>query len=238
MIRDGRRVLVFSAHAADFCSRAGGAIIRLTESGGNVLIYNMTFGERCESPALWARDVPPSIPEIKDIRGKEMTAAADLLGAEIRCFDFGDCPLVIGPERRPKIVEAIRAFKPDLVLTHWIRDELHPDHVEATKAVLWASRYCDAPGLLPEQPICDEPDVFCYEVTLGTAPFTGFIPDVYVDISETFERKIEALNQFRSQPQLSANYEVLARYRALEAKTTANIKSCVFAEAFCRITGQ
>ena len=30
LISGDRRVLVFSAHAADFCSRAGGTIARLT----------------------------------------------------------------------------------------------------------------------------------------------------------------------------------------------------------------
>ena len=34
LIREGRRVLVFSAHAADYCSRAGGTIARLVEAGG------------------------------------------------------------------------------------------------------------------------------------------------------------------------------------------------------------
>ena len=237
MIHEGRRVMVFSAHAADFCSRAGGAIIRLVEAGGQVLIYDMTYGELCESPALWARATPPSIEEIKEIRKGEMEAAAAIMGAEIRCFDFGDCPLIIGPDRRKEVVKAVRSFRPDLVLTHWINDILHPDHVETTQAVLWASRYCDAPGLLPDHPVCDEPDVFCYEVTLGTAPVTGFVPDKYVDISTTFDRKMEALSHFISQPQLPANYEVLAQYRALEAKTTANMKDCVYAEGFCRLTG-
>ena len=52
MIFDARRVLVFSAHAADFCSRAGGTIARLVEAGAAVQVCDMTYGERCESPAL------------------------------------------------------------------------------------------------------------------------------------------------------------------------------------------
>ena len=237
MIREGRRVMVYSAHAADFCSRAGGTIIRLAEAGAEVLIYNMTYGELCESPALWARESPPSVTKIKEIRKAEMEAAANELGVKIRCFDFGDCPLVVGPDRRIDIVKEIRAFRPDLVLTHWINDFLHPDHVETTQAVVWASRYCDAAGLLPEIPACDEPDIFCYEVTLGSGPVTGFVPDTYVDISAAFDRKIKALTHFKSQPQLPTNYDVLARYRGLEAKTTANMDDCVQAEGFCRLTG-
>ena len=52
MIRPDRRVLVFSAHAADFCSRAGGAILRFLDAGSKVGIYDLTYGEKCESPLL------------------------------------------------------------------------------------------------------------------------------------------------------------------------------------------
>ena len=72
LISGDRRVLVFSAHAADFCSRAGGTIARLTEAGSSVHIVDFSYGERCESPALWARDPQPSIEEIKRLRAEEM----------------------------------------------------------------------------------------------------------------------------------------------------------------------
>jgi len=48
VIIDGQqRVLVFSAHAADFCSRAGGTIARYVDAGSTVHVCDMTFGERC-----------------------------------------------------------------------------------------------------------------------------------------------------------------------------------------------
>ena len=235
MIRGGRRVLVFSAHAADFCSRAGGAIIRLVDAGSTVLVYDMTYGEKCESPALWARDPKPPIDEVKGIRKQEMEAAAKALGASIACFDFGDSPLVIGSERRQRVMEVFREFQPDLVLTHWKDDILHPDHVETTAAVLWASRYCFRPGIELGHPPCPAPEVVCYETTLGTAPVANFMPNVYVDITEVLEQKKEALRHLAAQPQLPENYEFLARYRGVEAQQTAWMKECVYAEAFCRI---
>ena len=94
MIREEMRVLVFSAHAADFCSRAGGAIIRFVKAGGTVHVHNLTFGERCESPALWAEDPNRTIEDVKAKRKAEFEAAAEILGASIDCFDFGDSPLV------------------------------------------------------------------------------------------------------------------------------------------------
>lgn len=235
LIREGRRVLVFSAHAADYCSRAGGTIARLVEAGGTVHIHDMSYGEKCESPALWAREPPPSIDQIKEIRGREMAQAAATLGATIDCLDWGDSPLVVDAERQQQLLGLLCAFQPDLVLTHWKDDILHPDHMECTRAVIWASRYCFRPGLDIEHPPCPSPQVVLYETTLGTAPVAGFLPNLFVDISGVQERKKEALRHLASQPDLPDRYETLAAYRALEAQSTAWMKGCRYAEAFVRL---
>ena len=235
MIRSNRRTLVFSAHAADFCSRAGGAIARLLDAGGQVHIYDMTYGEKCESPELWRQNPDFDLDEVKDNRRQEIKAAAAVLGAPIDCFDFGDSPLLLGPDRRMQILEAIRVFKPDLVLTHWTDDFMHPDHVETTQAVLWATRYCFRPGLKTAHPPCAAPEVVCYETVLGMAPLTKFVPNLYVDITEVFPRKKEALTKLAAQPDLPERYEMLARYRALEAQSTAWMKTCELAEGFVRL---
>ena len=71
MIATNQRVLVFSAHAADFCSRAGGTIMKFIEAGAAVHVHDLTYGERCESTALWTRDPKPTIEEVKQIRAGE-----------------------------------------------------------------------------------------------------------------------------------------------------------------------
>jgi 4-oxalomesaconate hydratase len=228
-------VLVFSAHAADYCSRAGGTISRLVEAGGTVHIHAMSYGEKCESPALWAQEPPPSIEQIKAIRGREMDQAAETLGVTIDCLDWGDSPLVVDAARQQKLLRLLCAFQPDLVLTHWKDDILHPDHMECTRAVIWASRYCFRPGLDIEYAPCPSPQVVFYETTLGTAPVAGFLPSLFVDISGVQECKREALQHLASQPDLADRYETLAAYRALEAQSTAWMKGCRYAEAFVRL---
>lgn len=235
MIKADMRVLVFSGHTADFCSRAGGSLIRFVQQGGTVHVHNMTYGEHCESPALWASESKPTIAEVKRARKAEMEAAAGILGATIDCFDFGDSPLVLGPDRRLQVLDAIRAFRPDLVLTHWINDLLHPDHAETTQGVLWASCYCGAPGIETEHAPCPRPTLVCYETTMGTAPVSGFVPDLYVDITSTFEQKMEALKKIEAQPALPEVYEVLNRYRAIESQHVAGMSGCRYAEGFARI---
>ena len=236
LVRGGRRVLVFSAHAADFCSRAGGTIARLTEAGSEVHVVDFSYGERCESPALWARQPAPSLEEVKEARAAEIEAAVAVLGATWECLDYGDSPLIVGPERQQEVLRIFRRRQPDLVLTHWKDDILHPDHCEATRAAVWASRYCFRPGLDDgDLPPCPAPEVVFYETTLGTAPVARFLPTLFVDISGAFERKSEALDRFAAQPGLAERYGWLARYRALEAQSTAWMKGCEYAEGFVRL---
>lgn len=236
LVRGGRRVLVFSAHAADFCSRAGGTIARLTEAGSQVHIVDFSYGERCESPALWARQPPPSLAAVKEARAAEIEAAATELDATWECLDYGDSPLVVGPERLQEVLRIFRRQQPDLVLTHWKDDILHPDHCEATRAAVWASRYCFRPGIDDgDLPPCPAPEVVFYETTLGTAPVARFLPTLFVDISAVFSRKCAALDHFEAQPGLAERYGWLARYRALEAQSTAWMKGCTYAEGFVRL---
>jgi len=43
------KILVFSAHAADFCTRAGGTIAKHVQNGDTVYVIALSDGERSES---------------------------------------------------------------------------------------------------------------------------------------------------------------------------------------------
>ena len=234
MITQDQRVLVFSAHAADFCSRSGGAIMKFAEAGATVHVHDLTYGERCESTALWDRKHRPTIEEVKAIRAKEIRKAADIVGASFDVFDWGDSPLEIGEDRKLAILEAIRAFRPDVVLTHWKDDITHPDHVETTRAVIFGCSYCGSRGIVAESEPCPRPQIYMYETTSGTASVSKFLPDTYVDITDVFDRKIEALGALAAQPVLPGSYEVIGRYRAMEANSTAGMSGCQYAEGFVK----
>ena len=234
MIKPNQRVLVFSAHAADFCSRAGGTIMQFIEAGGTVHVHDLTYGERCESTALWAGDPKPTIEEVKKIRAGEIERAAGIIGATAECFDWGDSPLVVDADRQIQLLEAIRAFRPDVILSHWKDDIMHPDHAETTRAVIFASAYCGSGGIDTESGPCPRPTLFMYETTSGTASVSRFLPDTYVDISNVFDRKKSALKELAAQPILVDMYDVIGKYRAMEAKHTAGAAGCQYAEGFVR----
>jgi 4-oxalomesaconate hydratase len=85
-------MLIFSAHAADFVWRAGGAIALYASRGYRVRILCLSFGERGESQGAW-KEPGMTVARVKEIRRAESQHAADLLGAEVRFFDAGDYPL-------------------------------------------------------------------------------------------------------------------------------------------------
>lgn len=208
--------------------------MKFIQAGATVHVHDMTYGERCESTALWERDPRPTVEEVKVIRAGEIERAITILGATADCFDWGDSPLLIDGERQLYVLQAIRVFRPDVILTHWKNDIMHPDHVEATRAVLFGCAYCGSRGIETESAPLSRPKVYMYETTSGTAPVSRFLPDTYVDISDVFEKKQQALKELAAQPVLLRSYEVIGRYRAMEANHTAEISGCQYAEGFVR----
>ena len=64
---------------------------------------------------------------------------------------------------------------------------------------------------------------------------TKFLPDYYVNIDSTIDRKVEACKALAAQPALPEQYTILAKYRGLEAQITAGMLDCTHAEGFCRV---
>src|SRR5260370_40984617 len=92
-----KTILVFSAHAADFVWRAGGAIALYASRGYRVRILCLSYGERGESQGAW-KQPGMTIEKVKEIRCAESSRAAAILGGEIRFFDSGDYPILPSAE--------------------------------------------------------------------------------------------------------------------------------------------
>ena len=81
------KMLVFSAHSADFCSRSGGTIVKHVRKGDEVCIVSLSFGERSESGTLYTEGSTPSLEEVRAVRREEASRAASILRADIRFLD-------------------------------------------------------------------------------------------------------------------------------------------------------
>ena len=89
---DSRKLLVVSAHSADFVWRAAGAIATATANGGTATVVSLSFGERGESGELW-KEEGQTVERVKAIRRREAETAAGILGADVVFLDRGDYPL-------------------------------------------------------------------------------------------------------------------------------------------------
>jgi 4-oxalomesaconate hydratase len=228
-------ILVFSAHAADFCSRSGGTLALHRRRGGVVHVVDATFGERGESEDYWARPGPKSIEEAKRVRAAEAEEAAGTLGVSIEFLDYGDYPLILGPERLEAMTRLIRGRKPDIILTHWKCDPFNVDHDVTASGVLRAASMAAVPGFDHEAGKVAYPSIFAFEPTIPRNDTTGFCPDHYVEIDEVFDIKMAALRALRSQSKLVRFYTQWAEYRGFQAVQSAG-RAIRCAEAFQRYT--
>ena len=181
-------ILFFGAHPDDLEILCGGTIARYASSGHEVWMAVATNGN-VGSPTLTRE-------EIAAVRKKEAFAASQRLGAKgFLWLDEDDELLMENRETRLKFVDAIREAKADVIVTHNPQD-YHPDHVACSKLATDA-RILSAVRLIETSHphLAQAPELFYMDSVAGI----NFLPQFYVDISETFSTKMEALSCHDSQ---------------------------------------
>ena len=207
------RVLAVGAHPDDLEILCAGTLARYARRGDQVTMAVATNGE-VGSPSL-----PKE--EIAAIRKREAAAAAEVIGAGFVWMDYPDEFLFSTESSRLAFLNMVRGARPDMILTHAPSD-YHPDHRTAGQ-ILWDIRVMTTvPNIKTENPPCKSiPEIFYFDTVAGI----DFVPQYYVDISETFETKQRMLACHQSQAawledQYQMSYlqfiEHIARYRGLQ----------------------
>jgi LmbE family N-acetylglucosaminyl deacetylase len=149
------------------------------------------------------------------VRTEEQEASGKILGAEkIFWGGYDDSHLIVDVELIGKIEAVITETKPDFIFCNF-PDDTHQDHRHLAQAIMSATRYIR--------------NVLFYE-----GPTTqNFNPQVFVDISDTLDRKVEALQAHHSQV-MKTNIEDLSIVEV--ARSSANFRGIQgrvkYAEAF------
>jgi len=226
-------MLVVSAHAADYCTRAGGTIAKYIKEGWNVNLIVLTLGEKGESGSYWKNNPNGTVEECGEIRKTESQAAADYLGVTIDFYGYSDYPLIMTEEIIRKLTRKILDIRPEIVLTHWINDPLNLDHEITGNAVVRAVSSAAQIGAFPNTPAHYFPNIYFFESTVPHSEFNQFKADTFINIEETFVTKMGAVKCFKCQPQLVFYYTHFAEHRGFQATdwTKQNIK---YAEGFIR----
>jgi 4-oxalomesaconate hydratase len=231
-------MLVVSAHAADFVWRAGGAIALYAGRGHRVVAVCLSYGERGESARFWKQGL--NLAQIKAARHEEAEKAAAVLGAEVRCFDADDYPLLETPELLDRLVRLYREVQPTVVLTHTPVDPYNMDHGMAHQLAMKARIIAQAPGYDPGQPVLGAPPVFLFEP--HQTEMCEFRPDVLLDITEVWPAKRQAMEVMAAQEHLWEYYTDVAKRRGTQAgrnsKPNLGQQSTTMAEAFQRVYPQ
>ena len=232
MSLQGQRMLVVSGHAVDFVWRCGGTMARYAREGAQVRVITLTFGERGESGELWKTDPEIGVDRVKQIRREESAAAAAELGAELRCMDFDDHPMMIDENRLLRLVDEMRDFRPTLMLTHHDKDPLNADHVETNRASLWALRCAQVPGVRPDSKAIGPVQICTFEPQ--QPEFCQFNPNFYLDITDVMDIKRRAMEAVASQAYTAASFVSRAEYRGQLAQRICGDRTITYAEAFQR----
>ena len=230
-----RRVMVVGAHSAAFVWRAGGAIAVCTAAGGQAQVLALSYGERGESGELW-KTPDQTIDNVKRIRHEEAEKAAVALGASFTGLDLGDYPLQIDGHALERLADAIRAFRPDVLITHTDTDPFNPDHPVAHVAVDRARSLAAGAGVPSAFGTVTPPAFFLFEP--HQPELCNFMPTVFVDITPVLERKVAAMAEMRAQAYLQTYYRERADHRGNHARRASGDQAIRQAEAFQRVTPQ
>ena len=193
------RALVIAAHPDDADFGAAGTVASWTDKGIEVAYCIVTSGD--------AGGFDPAVPrsEIPGIREAEQRAAAAEVGVhDVTFLGYPDGALEVTQALRRDISRVIRKVRPQRVVSQsperiWDRiGASHPDHLRAGEAALFAV-YPDArnPFAHPELLAEGFEEWSVSEVWMNAAP--AHLINHWVDVTDTFDRKISALKAHVSQ---------------------------------------
>ena len=203
------QVLVVCAHPDDVDFGAGGTVAALTDAGSSVTYCLVTSGE------AGSDHLPIEADELRILREAEQTEAAARLGVDDLTFlGYPDGQVEASLALRGAISASIRRVRPDLVICQSPLRLLerifasHPDHLAAGEATLCAV-YPDSrnPRSFPEQLANGLTPHTVAEVWLMAHPE----PDLRIDVTDTFDRKLGALRAHESQTGDRADLEDMLR---------------------------
>jgi LmbE family N-acetylglucosaminyl deacetylase len=227
-----QRVLVVAAHPDDIEFGAAGTIARWVSEGAGVRYLVVTRGDKGSD------DPRADVAALMELREREQRAAAAEIGVEgVEFLDEPDGQVQASLELRERITRAVRAFRPEAVMTHdptvlfvnneWVN---HPDHRAVGQSTVDAVF-----------PTARDPLNFPEHLASGLEAWK--VAELYlwstneanqvVDIGDTLERKVAALGHHASQFRA---FDDIARWVRRRSEELGDRTGYRAAEGFRRVT--
>ncbi len=178
-------ILVMAAHPDDAELGCGGTIIKHIIEGKKVGIVDFTRGE------LGTRGTP-------ETRDREAADSARILGLAIReNLNLPDGFFQNDKEHQLSVIKAIRKYKPEIVLSNATYDR-HPDHGRGSDLAFEA---CFLSGLTKIETASEgrKQEAWRPKALYHFIQSQFIEPDFVIDISEVWDKKMEAIRAFKTQ---------------------------------------
>lgn len=183
-----RHVVVIYPHPDDESFGAAGTITKFREQGVPVTYLCGTLGEmgrNMGSPTFANRETLP------EIRKEELIQACKVLDVDLQMLGYRDKTLEY--EDRQQVAEHLKSLlediNPSLVITHYPEYAVHPDHNALGAAAIEAVKLME-----PEK----RPTVWAQAISNNFPEVLGK-PEVINDITDQFDKKMEAILSHKSQ---------------------------------------
>jgi 4-oxalomesaconate hydratase len=227
-------ILYVGAHDVDFIVRAGGTLAKYARAGSRVVAVSLSMGERQESERLWRESPGITIEEVIERCRAESERAAELVGCEFRYLGWPDCPLELDRARLLELAGLIQDVRPQVLITHWPEELTNWDHHDTGGAIRRALQYARAAGTSVDTGLAAwaVPAVYYSEPWFPFPDENRFRPNVWVDITDVYEVKLEGLRVAWSHGRLDVTYPLCAEFRGQQASLHAGDPAIRYAEAF------
>jgi LmbE family N-acetylglucosaminyl deacetylase len=167
-------VLCVIAHPDDLEMMAGGSVARWIQEGAKVHVLTLTDG-------VW-RSPGGELMRTSEAALAEEQAAASTLGYTVENLQLQALHLDFQDSHVVEVLNRIAACQPDTLVLPWAGD-VHHDHAIVSRIGISASRRV--------------PRVLMGQINYYLNDF--FKPNVFVDITQTWEQKVEALKCFEGE---------------------------------------
>lgn len=178
-------ILVFAVHPDDAELGCSGTILKHIAAGKKVGIIDLTRGE------LGTRGTA-------DTRDQESAESTKIMGLHVReNLRMRDGFFENNEENQLKIIQMIRKYTPEIVLANALHDR-HPDHGRASHLVYDALFLSGLPKIKTEWEGADQ-TAFRPRLLLQYIQDRYIEPDILVDVTDFWEKKLECIHAFKTQ---------------------------------------
>ena len=216
-------VLIIAAHQDDETIGCAGTIKKWSALGTRVNVIFVTSGNTGID-----HSGEYSSKNIVSVRDAEAQKAKEILGiASVQCLGEGTQCVGNTQELFHEIISSIRFYRPELVITHAPNDK-HRDHravSDVVKEACWKANEMIHPELGVVHKI---KDLWAMEI-LDLLPRVDYI----VDITQTYESKVEAMRAYTSQQEIISG--IFDHIDGM-AKVRGYASGCKYGEAFMRLS--